>query len=376
MAGLYLHIPFCKQACYYCDFHFSTNTGQKQETIKAIAKELQLQKPYLKGESLQSIYFGGGTPSLLSAEELNLLLDTIYKYFSVDTSVEITLEANPDDLSPSNLKVFKSCGVNRLSIGIQSFNNYNLKFLNRAHSAEEALISVENARRAGFDNLNLDLIYAIPATGQTVWERDLETIQQLRPEHISSYCLTIENKTVFGNWLKKGKIQPIDEERAASDFELLIHHLKEDGYQQYEISNFCLPNKHSRHNSNYWKQEKYLGVGPSAHSFDGKNRQFNASNNVTYIKSLKQNKIPFELDILGPTERLNEYILTTLRTSWGCNLEKLKKDFQYDLLKDQKEYLNDLITGKMAFIDQENHLKLTDKGKLLADKITLDLFIS
>ncbi|MEK6481458.1 radical SAM family heme chaperone HemW [Catalinimonas sp. 4WD22] len=373
MAGIYIHIPFCKQACHYCDFHFSTNTSRKTEMVQAIVRELQLQKNYLGSEPVNTIYFGGGTPSLLSEAELQLLLETLYQHFSITEHAELTLEANPDDLNTDKLKMLHKAGANRLSIGIQSFHEPHLKFLNRAHNAVEASNCVQLAQDVGFDNISIDLIYAIPSENHQIWESDLAKAIALQPQHISSYCLTIEEKTVFGNWLRKGKLSEVGENYAAEQFEMLLSSLKADGYEQYEISNFCLPDFHSRHNSNYWCREPYLGVGPGAHSYNRQSRQFNISNNSIYLKSLAEDEIPAEQEMLSPQDQINEYIMTGLRTKWGCDLQKIKDEYNYDLFLENKNYLNNLLAeGKISMQDQ--HLILTDSGKLLADRIASDLF--
>ncbi|UII34221.1 radical SAM family heme chaperone HemW [Fulvivirga ulvae] len=373
MAGIYLHVPFCKQACYYCDFHFSTNQKYVREMVEALCTELKLQKDYLQQDPISTIYFGGGTPSLLTGEQLKKLLDIIKANYVIAPSPEITLEANPDDLTAEKLEILYQTGVNRLSIGIQSFNPAVLNYLNRAHSQQQALKCFEDARKSGFDNISIDLIYAIPADNHENWHRDLDQALALQPEHISSYSLTIEPRTTFGTWLLKGNIPPIDEEFSAAQFEILLERLSHSGYEQYEVSNFCRPGYHSRHNSGYWKQEKYLGIGPSAHSYDGVNRRFNISHNPKYLKAIAHSEIPYEADILTNEDRINEYLLTTLRTKWGANLEKLKNEWSYDLLADQREYLDRLLTKSYAIIDGK-HLKLTRSGLLLADKISSDLF--
>jgi len=375
MAGIYLHIPFCKQACHYCDFHFSTNQQGRPDLVKAMVKELELQKEYLKQENISTIYFGGGTPSLLSADELQLLLDKIHTLHTVSPDTEITLEANPDDLSQEKLSNLRYLGINRLSIGIQSFDEQVLKFFNRAHNATEAIKCIEDSRKAGFHNLSLDLIYAVPGQSHEQWKENILTALKLQPEHLSSYNLTIEEKTAFGNWFKNGKLRPVEEEFAAEEFEILMDEMERAGYEHYEISNFCKPDFHSRHNSNYWKQEKYLGIGPSAHSYDGESRQFNVSNNVAYIKALNEGKLPFEKERLSQRDKINEYIFTTLRTSWGCDLNYLKKELAHDLISIQSTYLDQLLKDNLVIIAADK-LKLTRKGKLFADKIASDLFIT
>ncbi len=375
MAGIYIHIPFCKQACYYCDFHFSTNQAQREELINLISSELVLQKDYLQGERIETIYFGGGTPSLLSRKELDLIFNSIYKHYSVTPLPEITLEANPDDLSKEKIITLKDSGINRISLGIQSFDDRVLKFLNRAHSGNDALLCVDLLRDQGIDNLSIDLIHSIPGQDEHQLIQNLEKVIALAPQHISVYSLTIEEKTVFGKWAARGQLKSVDENYSAAQFEMVMDTLTGSGYQHYEISNFCLPGFASRHNSSYWQQKKYLGVGPSAHSFDGDSRQFNVSNNHLYMKSLHESKIPFEKEILTRENKINEYIFTALRTSHGCDLSYLKSHYDYDLKKINPEYTQSLIgQGYVTFYDET--LILTRKGKLLADKISADLFAS
>ena len=372
MAGLYIHIPFCKQACHYCDFHFSTNQGTRTILAQAIASELKLQSDYLSGELIETIYFGGGTPSLLSDKELEIIFSAIYTNFQLATAPEITLEANPDDLTRQKLVELKSIGVNRLSIGIQSFDDTVLTFFNRAHSATEALQCVALSREVGFDNLSLDLIYSIPGQDLTGWKKNIEQAISLQPEHISAYSLTVEDKTVFGHRQKKGTLKPLEERESIENFEVLIDSLVLAGFEQYEISNFCKPGYYSKHNSSYWKQKKYLGVGPSAHSYNFESRQSNISNNSQYTKSINSGTVPCEIEILNKENKINEYIFTTLRTQWGCDIEYLKKELGYDLL--QSKVLKMLL--EKQFINLENKvLTLTRSGKFLADQIALDLFV-
>jgi oxygen-independent coproporphyrinogen-3 oxidase len=374
MAGIYIHIPFCKQACHYCDFHFSTNQNSRNELTMAIADELSIQKNYLEGDPINTIYFGGGTPSILTIDEIKSILDSARQNFDVLMHTEITLEANPDDLTTEKLLMLKEVGVNRLSIGIQSFDDSVLKFLNRAHTGYSAMQCVNEARIAGFNNISLDLIYAIPGQDDDAWRKNIKQVVALNPEHISSYSLTIEEKTTFGRWSAQGKLKAADDEIAASQLEILMQELEDMGYEHYEISNFSRPTFQSRHNSNYWRQEKYLGVGPSAHSYNGDSRQFNISNNNLYLQSLKDGVIPFEMEILSPEDKTNEYLLTTLRTSWGSDLQKLKNEFGYDVQEIHKNYLDTLHAKKLVEIDH-GALKLTKAGKLLADKIASDLFL-
>jgi len=373
MAGIYIHIPFCKQACYYCDFHFSTNQSVKTALVEGISKELMLQKNYLEGEPIHTIYLGGGTPSLLNTLELSLILDTIRSTQTV-ISPEITLEANPDDLTLIKLEELLQVGVNRLSIGIQSFHPTQLTFLHRAHDATTALTSVHHARKVGFKNISIDLIYAIPDESETMWLEDIQQALELKPEHLSCYSLTIEDKTVFGRWSAAGKLKSVEDEIGARHLEMLMNELVRAGYEHYEISNFALPGFYSKHNSSYWKQEKYLGVGPSAHSFNGMSRQFNIANNHLYVKALQQGTVPFEREELSPENKINEYILTTLRTSWGTDLQKLRKEFGHDMLTKNTDYLSEIIYNDLATLEADV-LRLTQKGKLLADKISSDLFV-
>ena len=374
MAGIYIHIPFCKQACHYCDFHFSTNLSHRTIMIDAITKELEMRKEYLLNEKIHSIYFGGGTPSLLTHNELVLILNSVHRNFDLAQEAEITLEANPDDLNEDRLRNLKKAGINRLSIGIQSFHDPHLKYMNRAHDAVLAKQCLPLARKAGFDNISIDLIYALPAEDHIIWKNDLKMAIDLCPDHISSYCLTIEDKTVFGKWRKLGKIRVMDDDFAAEQYELLVAALTQVGYLQYEISNFCLPGKESRHNSNYWKQQLYLGAGPGAHSFDGASRQFNLAHNQKYVENIMSGKIPAEREVLSREDQINEYLLTRLRTAWGCDLDQLKALYNYDLWHQQNKTLTELSKQGLIEVDPQL-LKLTDRGKLLADQISTDLFV-
>lgn len=374
MAGIYLHIPFCTQACHYCDFHFSTNLGIKNDLIHAMASEISMQHHYLQEEVINTVYFGGGTPSLLNKNELSLLLTSLYKTHHLAPDAEITIETNPDDLSLEKLSDFKSLGINRLSIGIQSFDDAILKYLNRIHQADTAIRAVEMARETGFENISIDLIYAIPGLSNPAWEKNIEKAIALHPEHISAYTLTIEEKTAFGNRMAKGELKPVDETLAAGQLETLMAALKTAGYVQYEISNFALSGFESRHNSSYWKGDRYLGIGPGAHSFNRISRQHNIANNHRYVRSLREKVIPFEIEMLKKEDHINEYILTTLRTEKGCNIEKLKTDFGHDLLQLHDRYLKELVNHKLVII-QDSILKLTEPGRLLADKISSDLFL-
>lgn len=346
----------------------------KGELVKALVKELHLQKDFLNDEVINTVYFGGGTPSLLKREELQTLLNTIRELHHLNPSAEITLEANPDDLNDETLAELKQAGINRLSIGMQTFHNDLLRFMNRAHDAATAIQVMHNARKTGFDNISIDLIYAIPGQDNTRWEEDIRQALALNPEHLSCYSLTIEEKTVFGKWSATGKLKMVEDDIAAHQLDVLMNTLDKAGYMHYEISNFAKPGFYSRHNSSYWRQEKYLGIGPSAHSYDGVIRQFNVANNHVYIKAISKNEIPAEKEILTIENKINEYILTTLRTQWGTDFSRLKQDFNMDLLEQNSAYIQQLVERDLALLTI-SVLTLTRKGKLLADKIASDLFV-
>lgn len=369
---LYLHIPFCRRACYYCDFHFSTSLKQKSAVTDALVKEIYLQKDYLQDKHLKTIYFGGGTPSLLNYNELFDVFSAIHKNYSVDANAEITLEANPDDITKDKIKIWQQFGINRLSIGVQSFDNTHLKYLNRIHSGELAEKSVKLAQDMGINNITIDLIYAIPADTHSIWEHDLAKAISFGVPHISSYCLTIEEKTVFGKWVKNNKIPAIDDEFASKQFEMLLSELSKNGYEQYEISNFAKNNAYSIHNTSYWQGEEYLGIGPSAHSYNFKSRQYNVANNALYLKGIQENTVPYEIEVLSKEEQANDYILTCLRTKWGISLDKVKNiygNLPNEFIQTLDEYF-----AKEYLLKDQNQIFLTQKGKLFADRISSDLF--
>ena len=381
MAGIYLHIPFCKQACFYCDFHFSTSFKKKDELISCLITELEIRKPELENETIETIYFGGGTPSLLTIEEIELLLKSIYKNYKVVENPEITLEANPDDLmSPraesrdlTIYESYKSVGINRLSIGVQSFFEDDLKLMNRAHNAEEAKNCLSLATRH-FDNITVDLIYGIPNMSNKKWQQNLQTIFDLGINHISSYALTVEPNTALASFISTGKYPPLNEELAKQHFDVLLSETQKQGFVQYETSNFGKPNYFSKHNTSYWLGENYIGIGPSAHSFIQTHRSWNISNNTKYIKSILDNKLPNEVEKLSKEDLFNEYIMTGLRTIWGVSLAKVEKDFgdvyiEY-LEKQSKKYIN----KELLYIENQV-LKTTQRGKFLVDGIASDLFI-
>ncbi len=374
MSGIYLHIPFCKQACHYCNFHFSTSLKYKGELLDAMHKEIALQKDYLGGEAIQTIYFGGGTPSLLSADEINGLLAALGKYHDISGVEEVTLEANPDDLGELWLKNLQNTSVNRLSIGVQSFFERDLQYMNRAHDAQEAKRCILDAQDAGYTNLSIDLIYGTPTMSESEWEENLATVFELHIPHISCYALTVEPKTALAHFVQAGKAIAPSDESAAKQFEVLTKRMLEQGYEHYEISNFCLPNSYSKHNSAYWTGKKYLGIGPSAHSFNGKTRQWNKANNALYIKELKQDNLPFELEHLSPKDRYNEYLLTTLRTKWGADMDKIKawgQEAQNHFLQTAQPFLD-----KGLMKQNGTFFMLTNEGKFLSDGIISDLFLA
>lgn len=372
MAGIYLHIPFCKQACHYCDFHFSTNLTQKSEMVKALVREIELQKLYLENEKIETIYFGGGTPSMLNSNELAAILDALHKNFTINTDVEITVEANPDDISQSKLFEFKNLNINRLSLGIQTFNDEKLIWMNRAHSSREAIEALNLCFEKGFDNLTIDLIYGLPSENHSLWENDLDIISKYPIPHISAYNLTIEPKTAFGKWQKTGKIKEASDEFSAQQMQILIERLTNLKFIHYEISNFAKEGHFSKHNTAYWQDKKYLGIGPSAHSYNIVSRQANIANNAHYIKSIQSNVVPFEIEILSEKDKANELILTGLRTIWGFELNKIheftaldKTNFSDKIEKFESQNLIEKTGGNIC---------LTLKGKFYADNIASDLF--
>lgn len=375
MAGIYLHIPFCKKACHYCDFHFSTSPQYKEPMLKALRHELLLRKNYLGNQSIETIYFGGGTPSLLSANELQVLLGEIVDQFDVSSNAEITIEANPDDLNPQRVKELRQTLINRFSIGIQSFFEEDLRWMNRAHSAIEAQSSIKRVQDAGFENITADLIYGYPLLSNPKWEHNIQELIQLHIPHISSYSMTVEPATALSTFIKKGEQKAMDEGQSAAQFLILMEQLKEAGFEHYEISNFAKPGSYSKHNSNYWEGVSYLGIGPSAHSFNGESRQWNISNNAKYIDQIQNGKIPSEIEVLTKENRINEYIMTSLRTSKGMDLNKIKDQFGSDYANEIKKNLEPL-TEKNWILMNDQLITLTTDGKLFADHIASELFIN
>lgn len=373
MAGIYIHIPFCKQKCTYCDFHFSTTFEQyRTEMIASIVKEIEERKLYLKDQDIQTIYFGGGTPSILNEDEIQAILNKIYKVFEVSEDAEITLEANPDDINHENLEIWKKEGINRLSIGLQSFKKSDLEWMNRAHTLEDSFQCVKLAKQHGFEDITVDLMYGLPDLTMEEWENHIQAVIDLDVPHISAYCLTVEEKTVLSNWVGKGKIVPASEDQQSDQFLKLLEKLETNGFVQYEISNFSKPGHESKHNSNYWKGDLYLGVGPSAHSFNGESRSWNVSNNTKYIQAIKQHLEFSTLEVLTPENIFNEMILTGLRTTYGVNLLKLASILPLSEMFNQKldEFKQNLWLDEI-----ENTIFLTKEGRLRADFIASELFI-
>ncbi|WP_026109794.1 radical SAM family heme chaperone HemW [Flavobacterium sp. WG21] len=379
MSGIYIHIPFCKQACHYCDFHFSTSMKKKDEMVLALAKEIILRKNELNltdsarsDNQIETIYFGGGTPSVLSNDEINFLIENVYKNYNVAENPEITLEANPDDLSPERILELSKSPINRLSIGIQSFYEDDLKMMNRAHNSVEAKKCLEEATKY-FDNISLDLIYGIPGLTDEMWKQNIETALSFGIPHISSYALTVEPKTALKKLIDTGKIAEPQDEAASNHFMILVDTLEKNGFIHYELSNFGKEGYFSKNNSAYWLGKKYIGIGPSAHSFDGHKRGWNVANNALYLKAIQHDELPIETEILTVSDRYNEYIMTGLRTIWGVSLERIENEFG-------SEYLNYLLKQSQKFLTDDllsienNILRPTLKGKFLTDGIASDLF--
>lgn len=370
--GIYIHIPFCKQACHYCDFHFSTSLKHKKKLVDAICKELVLRKNELQ-KPIQTIYFGGGTPSLLSKEELNQIFQCIAENYQVVKGAEITLEANPDDLSESYLAMLKTTSINRLSIGVQSFFERDLKLMNRAHNANEALGSIEMAKRF-FSNISIDLIYGIPNQSEQDWINNLEKTIELGIPHVSSYALTVEPNTALHYFIEKEVIPPVNDDLAKAHFEILIDFLKKHDFDHYEFSNFGKTEYYSRNNTAYWTGKNYLGIGPSAHSLVEKRRSWNVSNNSKYIKSIEASVLPSEEEILDKIDRYNEYIMTRLRTKWGIEFNEIETMFGSNF----REYVSKMLPNKMSenlLIQQDSRVKIHPEALFLTDGIAAELFM-
>ena len=395
MPGIYIHIPFCKQACHYCNFHFSTSLGQKEKMVEAIVKEIKPPLSPPKGEEIvkmeaekdarveievktqkeiiSTLYFGGGTPSILNADDLKLIFDALHERFVFADDIEITLEANPDDITYIKLHEWMSLGINRLSVGIQSFVEEELIWMNRAHTSAESMACIEKIKEAGFTNFSVDLIYGSPILSDEDWKRNVAIVIEKNIPHISCYALTVEPETALDKMIALHKKEPVNNEKQAHQFLLLMDWMEQAGYEHYEISNFAKPGLRSKHNSSYWLGEKYYAFGPAAHSFDGNRRRWNIANNALYIQSLQQNTIPFEEEILTQTQQLNEYIMTSLRTMEGLDLDYVSKKFGEDksrkILTASGKYES---TSKLKF--ENSRIILTKEGKLFADGIAADLF--
>lgn len=370
---LYIHIPFCKQKCSYCNFHFSTQLHSKDALISALLKELELRKSEINSP-LETIYFGGGTPSILSDIELGKIFNKIEQHFDIQQDAEITLEANPDDLNAAKVKSIRQLPINRFSIGVQSFFDEDLKLMNRAHSSQEAESSIKRIQDSGFENITIDLIYGSPTTTDKMWKSNLLKTIDLQIPHISSYALTVEPKTLLQHQIKTKKWNQIDDEKQENQFNTLVEILTKNGFDHYEISNFGKPHFHSKHNSAYWLGKPYVGIGPSAHSFDLQTRSWNVANNSLYIKSLEKNNISRETEILSESDRLNELTMIGLRTSYGIDLEKIKSEFSEEIFMIWKENLAPLIADK-HLIQQENTIYLSPKYRFFADGIAAEMFI-
>lgn len=373
MSGIYIHIPFCKQACHYCDFHFSTSMKKKEEMVLALAKEMELRKDEFQNEEVETIYFGGGTPSVLSIDDIRFLINSVYQNYNVIENPEITLEANPDDLDEETILQFANSPINRLSIGIQSFFEDDLQLMNRAHNLEEAKKCLAFATQH-FDNISIDLIYGMPNMSNEKWLQNIETALSFNIPHISSYALTVEPKTALHKMIKSGSISNIDDDLAQQHFHILIDKLQENGFVHYELSNFGKPNYFSKNNTAYWLGKKYIGIGPSAHSFNGKSRSWNVSNNLLYLKAIAENKVPSEIEILSKTDQYNEYIMTGLRTIWGVSLERIETEFGSSYLEYLHQQAEKYISDNLLTVEN-NILKTTKKGKFLSDGIASDLFL-
>lgn len=373
MSGIYIHIPFCKQACHYCDFHFSTNMGKTEAMVFALIKELELRKEEFKDEVVQTIYFGGGTPSVLSTAEIDQIIGAVYSNYTVVSAPEITLEANPDDLSKEKILELANSPINRLSIGIQSFFEEDLKLMNRAHNAQEAAASIALAKLY-FDNISIDLIYGIPGMTNERWISNIEKALAFGVPHISSYALTVEPKTALKTFIDKGLVPPVDDELAEAHFHILVQKLSAAGFVNYEISNFGKPGYFSLNNTAYWQGKKYLGIGPSAHSYDGIRRGWNINNNAKYIKAIAKNELPMETEVLSKTDRYNEYVMTGLRTIWGVSLERIKTEFGQKFYAYLTQQAQKKIEDGLLYIENDR-LLVSKKGKFLSDGIAADLFL-
>lgn len=353
MAGIYIHIPFCKQACSYCDFHFSTNLKNRSLIVESILSELAFRKSYLGKEKIETIYFGGGTPSLLNKSELEQIINQIHNLYTIDHDVELCLEANPDDLNQTKTKELYSLGINRLSIGVQSFHDKDLHFMNRAHNSSEAINCIKTAQDVGIHNLSIDLIFGSPTTSLEMWEENLKHFFSLNIPHLSAYSLTVEKKTRLSHQIKTGQIVPLDDEKSYQQYMLLQEQINRNGFEQYELSNYCKDQLYSKHNSSYWKQINYLGIGPSSHSFNGKTRQWNVSNNALYIKAISEGRPNLEEEILSEQDQYHDFLITRLRTKWGISIRELENLFSENIVIHFKEKIR-LINPRMIQYDGQS----------------------
>jgi oxygen-independent coproporphyrinogen-3 oxidase len=374
MAGIYIHIPYCRQACRYCDFHFVVSVWQKKELMSIILREIEERKDYIKNERIESIYFGGGTPSVLESVEIENILESIYKFYQVSAEAEISFEANPEDLQKEYLKKLKNTGINRLSIGIQSFQDSDLELMHRIHNGEQAISAVHDAQVIGFDNISIDLIYGIPRQETGVWQKNLETALSLGIQHFSAYHLTYEPGTIFDHWRKKGRINPVSEEESINQFKLLIKSAIHKGFEHYEISNFALPGYYSQHNSSYWQQKKYLGIGPSAHSYNSSSRRWNFSNNNKYIENFISGSEYFETEILTAEDLYNEFVMISLRLMRGISLRQIKEQFGDEIAEYFKSKIRKFELSGHIIVVQENY-RLAEEGIFIADHIIERVFI-
>ncbi|MBI9054706.1 MAG: radical SAM family heme chaperone HemW [Bacteroidales bacterium] len=371
MAGIYLHIPFCKQKCAYCDFYSIVNDKLIEEYVNALCKEIELQRNFLTKEKIKTIYFGGGTPSLLSPKQLQVILDKLIQNFDLENEIEITLEANPDNLSVKYLRALKEIGINRLSVGLQSFIETDLQLMKRKHTVKESIKAIGDAQESGFDNISIDLIYGLPDLTISMWEENIEKALKLNVQHISAYHLTIEPNTLFNKYYQSNKLNLPTEDESLSQFKILKRITEQKGFMHYEISNFALYGFISLHNTNYWMGVKYLGLGPSAHSYNLTSRQWNIQNLRKYMDAISQGKIPYEIEYLTKIEKFNDFLITSLRTMWGLNTEKLKKDFGKDLetyfLSKTKKYIDQNLMK-----ESNSNFTLTEKGIFISDNILQD----
>ena len=372
MAGLYIHIPFCKRRCIYCDFFSTTQSEKKPTYIHALCQELEMRKNYLGGEEIETIYLGGGTPSQLTEEELNEIFTSLYNIYKVKEDAEITLEANPDDLTPEYVSMLHRLPINRISMGIQTFQEETLILLHRRHTARQAIKAFQRCREAGFQNISIDLMYGLPGETLDTWKEDLQQAIALHPEHISAYHLIYEEGTALWKLREEHQVKEADEDLSVTLFKTLIDELKQAGYQHYEISNFCLPGLHSRHNSSYWTGKKYLGCGPSAHSFNGSSRQWNIASLDNYLKGIASGKPNYEIEELDLYTRYNDFVITSIRTCWGMSLSRLRSEYGEELyrycLRMAKSHLEQ---GVLEI--EEDTLRLTQEGIFISDGIMSDL---